>query len=263
MDLGIRDRVALVGGASSGLGRASADRLAAEGCRLILWARGADALDETARGMRARHGVEVRTIVADAVEPGAAAFVAERAIAAFGRVDILVLNAGGPPMTLPLGTDAAGWARATQLLLLTPVELAQALLPGMRERRWGRVVAILSVGVRQPISELVYSNVGRSALTAWLKTVSRAVAADGVTVNGVLPGRILTPRVESIDRAIAERDGVSIEDVRTRMQASIPAGRYGAPDDLGSLVAYLCSAPAAYQTGTFTAVDGGMLAGLP
>lgn len=263
MDLGLNGRTALVGGASSGLGRASAEWLASEGCRLAIWARGGEALERVAADLRSRYETEVSVIAADAADPEAAPRVAEAALAVLGRVDVLVLNAGGPPPVDPTATDRAGWNRAFQLLAITPIELATLLLPGMRERRWGRIVAILSSGVRQPIPELVYSNAGRSALTAWMKTAARAVASEGVTINGVLPGRIQTPRIESLDRARAERVGEPIERIRSESIASIPAGRYGRPEELGSLVAYLCSEQAGYQTGTFTAVDGGLINALP
>jgi 3-oxoacyl-[acyl-carrier protein] reductase len=262
VDLGLTGRAALVGGASSGLGRASAQRLAAEGCRLAIWSRGSEGLDRVAVELR-EHGAEVHVIVADATEPGAAETVAAAARAALGQVDVLVLNAGGPPTVDPTATEPAGWDRALQLLAVTPIQLATLLLPGMRERRWGRIVAILSSGVRQPILDLVYSNAGRSALMAWLKTTAGAVARDGVTINGVLPGRLETPRIASLDAGRAEKTGLTPEAVRAEHLASIPAGRYGRPDELANLVAYLCSEPASYQTGTFTAVDGGLIAGLP
>jgi 3-oxoacyl-[acyl-carrier protein] reductase len=252
-----------VGGGSSGLGRACANALAAEGCRLALWSRGGDALERAAEEIRARHGVEVVTIVADASDPASAALVAAAARAALGSVDIVVLNAGGPPTVDPTATDAAGWARAFQLLATTPIELATLLLPDMRTRGWGRIVAVLSSGVRQPIPDLVYSNAGRGALMAWLKTTARAVAVDGVTVNGVLPGRLATARIDSLDGGRAEKTGQSIEDVRAAHIANIPAGRYGRPEELGDFVAYLASERASYQTGTFSAVDGGLIAGLP
>lgn len=263
MDLGLRGRAALVGGASSGLGRAAAESLAAEGCRLAIWSRSEESLGTVATDIRERWGVDVAPIVADATEAGAAAAVADAAIAALGAVDVLVLNAGGPPPVDPTATDAAGWERAFRLLAITPIELATILLPGMRERGWGRIVAILSSGVRQPIPDLVYSNAGRGALAAWMKTTARAVAPDGVTINGILPGRLDTPRIESLDQARAERTGRSFEEVRAAQLATIPAGRYGRPEELGSLVAYLCSDRASFQTGTFTAVDGGQIVGMP
>jgi 3-oxoacyl-[acyl-carrier protein] reductase len=263
MDLGIRGRRALVGGASSGLGRAIAERLAAEGCDVAVSARRADVLEAVAADLRARHGVRALALPADLAASGSGGALAAAAIDALGGVDILVLNAGGPPPVDPAATDASGWAAAFQLLATSPIELATALLPGMRERRWGRVAAVMSYAVRQPIDELVYSNAGRSALVAWLKTVSRAVAADGVTVNGALPGRHSTPRIEQLDRAAAERTGRTIDEIRAGHLASIPARRYGDPGEFAGYVAWLCSAPAAYQTGTFTAIDGGIIAGLP
>jgi len=263
MDLGLSGRTALVGGASSGLGRASAAALAAEGCRLAIWSRGGHGLDAVAADLRQRYDAEVVVLTGDAAAEGTAARIADQARSALGSVDILVLNAGGPPTVDPAGTDREGWQRAFQLLAITPIELATLLLPGMREMRWGRVVAILSSGVRQPIPDLVYSNAGRGALMAWLKTTARAVAADGVTVNGVLPGRIETPRIDSLDRGRAERTGETVDAVRAAHVATIPAGRYGRPEELAACVAYLCSAAAGYQTGTFTAIDGGLIAGLP
>ena len=261
MDLELRGRTAVVGGASSGLGRASAEALAAEGCRLLLWSRRDEALAAVARELRAVHGVEVDHVTADATDPSAAGTVAEAA-ARFGTVDILVSNAGGPPTVNPTATDREAWERAFQLLAETPIELATRLLPGMRERGWGRVVAILSSGIRQPIPELVYSNAGRSALAAWLKTAARAIAADGVTVNGVMPGRIATPRIHELDSGRAEREGTTEEAVRAAHLSTIPAGRYGEPAELGGLVAFLASERASYITGQLIAVDGGLIAGL-
>ncbi len=263
MDLGIEGRRALVGGASSGLGRAVAEALATEGCRLAIWSRSTERLAPVARDLEARHGLPVAVLTADAAQPGSAAVIADEATAALGCIDIVVLNAGGPPPVDPTATDAEGWSTSFQLLATTPIDLATRLLPSMRAGGWGRIVAILSSTVRQPIPELPYSNAGRSALMAWLKTVSRTVAADGVTVNGVLPGRHDTPRIEQLDRASAERTDRTMEEIRAAHIASIPAGRYGTAAEVASLVAYLASEPARYQTGTFTAVDGGMLSGLP
>ena len=263
MDLGLAGRTALVGGASAGLGRASAERLAAEGCRLALWSRGGDALERTASEIRLAHSAEVTTISGDAADPKTAALVAAAAEKALGRVDIVVLNAGGPPPSEATKTDPAEWRRSFQLLAITPIELTTLLLPGMRQRKWGRVVSIMSSGIRQPIPELAYSGACRSALAAWLKTISPEVIVDGVTVNGVLPGRLDTARVASLDQARAERAGTTAGEVRAALERAIPAGRYGDPDELGAYVAWLCSDPARYQTGTFVPIDGGSLRALP
>lgn len=263
MDLGIRGRRALVGGASSGLGRAVAERLAAEGCDLAISSRRADPLAVLATDLASRHGVNVTPLPADFTDPAAARILAEGALEALGGVDILILNAGGPPPVDVTGTEPDGWLRALQLLVVTPIDLATRLLPGMRERHWGRIVAVGSYAIRQPIDDLAYSNAGRSALMAWLKTASRTVAADGVTVNGALPGRHATARIEQLDRISAERQGRPVEEIRASHEATIPARRYGDPDEFASYVAYLCSEPAAYQTGTFTLIDGGIVAGFP
>ncbi|GLL02211.1 SDR family oxidoreductase [Dactylosporangium matsuzakiense] len=253
---------AVIGGAGSGLGAAIADELAGRGHDLLLWARNRDRLDTVAAGLRARHGVTVHTLSADATTPDAAETVAAAAAGTLGSVDVLVLNAGGPPPVPADRTDADGWRTALQLLTVTPIDLATRLLPGMRERRRGRIIAVLSSGVREPLPDLSYSNGGRAALTAWLKTVGRLVAADGVTVNGVVPGRIDTERVAALDAGRAQRTGKDVAEVRSAAMADIPAGRYGKPTEFAAVVGFLSSPEASYVTASLLSVDGGLMRSL-
>jgi 3-oxoacyl-[acyl-carrier protein] reductase len=252
----------VVGGGSSGLGLAVATQLAANGCDLLLWARNGPTLEESAAELRGAYpDSTVHTYEADAELPDAAAAVAEAAERLLGGVDILVLNAGGPPAVKPDATDSDAWRRALQLLTITPIELATRLLPAMRRAEWGRVIAVLSSGVREPLPELPYSNGGRAALAAWLKNVAGTVAADGVTVNGVLPGRIDTARVSFLDERRASAEGIAVESVRQASWETIPMGRYGRPEEFGSVVGFLASDAASYVTGTFVSCDGGLATG--
>jgi 3-oxoacyl-[acyl-carrier protein] reductase len=251
-------RRAVVGGASSGLGRACATALAETGHDLLVWSRNAERLHSLAGELSDRFGVAVHVQAEDASSPDAAESVAAAADERLGGADVCVLNAGGPPPCPPDRTDPSEWRRSLQLLAITPIELATRVLPGMRERGYGRIVAILSSGVREPLPELCYSNSGRAALTAWLKTVAGPVAADGVTVNGVLPGRIGTPRVDSLDAAQAERRGIDVAEVRAQSETNIPIHRYGTPEEFAAVVSFLASPEASYVTGAFVSCDGGM-----
>lgn len=261
MNLGLEGRRVLVGGATGGLGSAIATAMAAEGARLLLWARDDQRLDELAERLRAT-GTDVATVSADATSPVAPAIVLDAVERRLGGVDVLVLNAGGPPPVDPLETDAEDWQSALQLLVLTPVAIATALTPGMRAQRWGRIVAVLSSGILEPIPNLVYSNAGRSALASWLKTAASPLAADGVTVNGVVPGRIATARTAALDAARATTSGSTSDDVRRASEATIPVGRYGDPAEFAAAVCFLASDAAGYQTGGLTRVDGGLVRSL-
>jgi 3-oxoacyl-[acyl-carrier protein] reductase len=262
VNLALAGRRALVGGATSGLGLAVARALAAEGCALVLWSRDEARLRAVRDDLLRQHpSADIGVIACDAGDQGAADLVS-RAAQDRGPVDIAVLNGGGPPPADPAQTTAEGWAAAFQAQATTPIMLATRLLPAMREAGFGRIIGILSSGVAEPISNLPYSNSARAALAMWLKTVSSTVAADGVTVNGIMPGRIDTPRVAALDRARAAATGTPIADVQAASIEKIPAGRYGQPAELASLAAYLSSPLSSYITGRLHAVDGGMIRGL-
>jgi len=262
MDLGLRGKVALVGGASSGLGRAIAEELAREGCEVAIVARRENQLRDVADDLTARHGVRVIAVPADLSVPGASADCVRRAEAALGRVDIVVANAGGPPTTTVAEATAEQFERALRLNLLASIELAQAALPGMRERHWGRVIFLTSFAAKQPQPGLLLSNTARAGLLGFAKTMANEVAADGVLVNTVLPGHFDTARAAELAAQRAARQGVTVEELLTRRAAHVPLGRVGAPHEMAAVVTFLASERASFVTGTAIQVDGGQTAAL-
>ena len=255
-------RRAVVGGGSSGLGYAVAESLASQGCDLLLWARSDTSLQKAAASIQTSHpDIQLAVVAADASRPEAAARIADAAMHLWGGADILILNSGGPPACAPDETDADGWRAALQLLTVTPIDLATRLLPAMRSARWGRIIAVLSTGVREPLADLSYSNGGRAALAAWLKTIASEVAVDEVTVNGILPGRIDTDRVTHLDTLRAAATKSTLESVRAQSSASIPVGRYGRAQEFAAVAAFLASEAASYVTGSFFSCDGGLARG--
>src|SRR3954447_675394 len=254
MDLGLTGRRALVLGSTGGLGLAVATALAHEGARVVLCGRRGERARELAAGLPGAAGLAV-----DLTRDGIDGLVAD-AEAAIGPLDVVVLNSGGPPpgRAVDLSTDAV--RAAVETLLLRQIELVAAVLPGMRSRGWGRILAIGSSGVQAPLPGLVLSNIGRAGLAGYLKTLASEVAADGVTVNMLLPGRFDTDRSTAIDGGRAEREGMSLEEVRDESQRSIPVGRYGDPAEFGAVAAFLCSGPASYLTGEQVRCDGGYVA---
>ena len=262
MDLGLRDRVAVVAAASRGLGRAIAAELAAEGAAIVVCARKQEALERARAEITERTGAEVHAVVADVATQEGTDTVAAEAFARFGRVDILVTNAGGPPYG-PFeahGWDA--WERAVQLTLRSAVELTRLVLPAMKERRWGRIINVTSITVKQPVDGLMLSNSTRAAVTGFARTLATEVAPFGITVNNILPGYTRTDRVEQLNRATAEREGIPIENVQSRIESQIPMGRLGEPREFAALAAFLASERASYITGQSMAVDGGWIRAL-
>ncbi|GAA3202034.1 SDR family oxidoreductase [Microbacterium terregens] len=256
MDLGIRGKAALVLGSTSGLGGASASALASEGARVGFVGR----RRERAIELAGAHEGSV-ALVCDLSQPDSARTLAEDAAARLGEIDILVLNSGGPAPGPASGLTSAEVRSAVETLLVRQIEITELFLPAMRSRGWGRIVAIGSTSIQEPLAGLALSNIARSGLAGYLKTLSREVASDGVTVNMVLPGLIGTDRLTQLDSHRAAAANVDVEDLNARSRAAIPAGRYGSPEEFAAVVAFLCSVQASYVTGEQIRCDGGLVAG--
>ncbi|MEP6992040.1 MAG: SDR family oxidoreductase [bacterium] len=262
MDLGLTGKVALVAAASRGLGRAVAEQLAHEGMQLLICARGADALQETARSIRAATGVRVVDVVADVSVATDIERLSALAEAEFGRVDVLVTNGGGPPAGPFEQHSAEAWQEAIRQNLVSVVELVRAVLPGMKERRWGRIINVTSIAVKQPVDNLILSNSVRAAVTGFARTLANEVAPFGITVNNVMPGYTATQRVEELAARNASLRGTSPAAERTVWEGQIPMGRLGDPSEFAAMVAFLASERASYTTGASIPVDGGWIRGL-
>jgi len=260
MDFGLKGKRALVLSSSRGLGLGVAQSLAGEGAEVLMTARSADRLKAAADAINARGAGRAHTFVGDLSADVEAIY--EGALRTLGQVDILVANTGGPPARTALGAKAEEWLPQFEALVVPVIKLAGLLLPGMRERGWGRIITIASTGVVQPIPNLVLSNALRSSLVGWSKTLSNEVAKDGVTVNMVLPGRIHTDRVDELDAANAKAQGKTVEEVAAASIATIPAGRYGRVEEFADTVCFLASERASYITGSLIRVDGGAVRGI-
>lgn len=261
MDLGLRDRVALVAGSSRGLGRAIAEELAAEGVHLVLCARGEAALREVRAAVEQR-GVRAVSVAADLAEPEHVERVVTAAQREFGRVDVLVTNAGGPPAGPFESHTPEAWRQAVRLTLESALNLTRAVLPGMKERRWGRILHVTSIAVKQPVDGLILSNSVRAAVTGFARTLANEVAPWGITVNCLLPGYTRTDRLEELAQRNAEARGTSPEEARAQWEREIPMGRLGEPREFAALAAFLASERASYITGTSVPVDGGWVRSL-
>ncbi len=253
MDLGLKGKTALVCASSKGLGLGCARALAEAGVTLIMNARGADALEAAAQAIRDDFGVDVVTVACDvSTEQGQASL-----IEAAQDVDILVNNAGGPPPGMWTDWDRDDFIAALDANMLAPIALIKAIVPGMMERGWGRVVNITSQSVKSPIPVLGLSNAARAGLTGYVAGTSRQVAGKGVTINNLLPGIHATDRAEALDKGVAEAEGITIDEAKTKRCATIPAGRYGTAEEFGATCAFLCSQYAGFIVGQNVLLDGG------
>jgi 3-oxoacyl-[acyl-carrier protein] reductase len=262
MDFGISGRVALVTGASAGLGYASARALAAEGVALAIVSRSRDNIEKAAVALHAATGVIAETFTADVADLDSIPGLVSAVRARLGPITILVANAGGPPAGTFADTPRDKFDLAYRLTLMSSVELCRAVLPDMKAAGWGRIVAITSSSVKQPIDGLLLSNTFRAGVTGFLKTLSREMGPFGITVNSVAPGYTETERLSELTRGAAAKQGVTEGDVKAAWAAGTPLRRLGTPEETGAAVAWLCSAQAAFLTGAVLPVDGGRAAGL-
>ncbi|MCZ0811896.1 MAG: SDR family oxidoreductase [Pseudomonadota bacterium] len=253
MDLGIKGKRALVCASSKGLGLGCARALAEAGVDLVMNARGAEALEASAQAIRDDFGVNVTTVACDVTSAEGQAELLKAA----GEVDILVNNAGGPPPGMWTDWERDDFIKALDANMLTPIALIKALVPGMMERGWGRVVNITSQSVKAPIAVLGLSNSARAGLTGYVAGTSRQVAGKGVTINNLLPGIHATDRAEALDKGVADKEGVSMAEAKAKRCATIPAGRYGTKEEFGAACAFLCSQHSGFIIGQNILLDGG------
>ncbi len=259
MDLGLKGKTALVLGAGGGLGSAIAKTLAAEGSRVAVADINKEAAERTVADIEADGG-SVMALTWDLGDLGVVTSNLAAIEARFGSVDVLVNITGGPPPTLVTGQSTENWRKHFDSMVLSVIAISDAVLPKMREKKWGRIITSTSSGVVAPIPNLGLSNALRMSLLGWSKTLAGEVGRDGVTVNIVLPGRIATQRITFLDEQKAKREGRSIEDVSAQSAASIPVGRYGDPQEYADVIAFVASTRASYVTGSVLRIDGGLIA---
>ncbi len=262
MDLGIKGKVALVTAASKGLGKAVALQLAKEEANVIICSRKEEELKAAQAEIKAETGKMITYFVCDVTREKQVQNMIEAIIQTYNALDILICNAGGPPAGTTDDFSLEDYRQALELNLLSTINLCNLAVPVMRKNRWGRIVVITSVSVKQPINTLVLSNTARAGATGFIKTLSNQVAADGITANAVCPGYTKTQRVENLAKAFAESGKGSLQDFYTKLEADIPMKRIGTPLEFGKTVAFLVSEAAGYITGVSLQVDGGYVKGL-
>lgn len=262
MERVLKNKVALVAASSRGLGKAVAWGMAREGAKLVICARDKSVLEKTADDIFLETGVSVFPLAVDLTQYDQIDWLIEETMDLFGRVDILVTNAGGPPSGDFKDMEEADWKRAVDLTLMSVVRLTKAVIPKMRKQKWGRIIHMTSVSVKQPIPGLLLSNVIRPAVVGLTKSLAQEYAKDNILVNAVCPGYFLTDRVKELLREKAKKGKKSIDSVTGEIVAQIPLGRMGDPEELANLVVFLASERASYITGSIIQVDGGYVKGL-
>ena len=258
MDLGLKGKVAMVAGASRGLGFAVAEALAREGARVSISSSNESAINSAA-GRLANAGGEIRTAVVDVRNASQIETWATQTIDAFGGVDLLFANAGGPPAGAALSFDDGAWQNAIELLLFSAIRMVRAVVPSMKQRGGGSILVSTSSSVKEPIPNLALSNVVRGGVSSLAKTLALELATDGIRVNQIIPGRIDTDRVRQLDDITGKRQGISAADAKAKSISAIPFGRYGEPVEFGRVAAFLLSDAAGYMTGATVQVDGGLI----
>jgi len=262
MDLGLKDRVAIVAASSQGLGKAVAQGLAREGAKLALCARTPSTLEAAAEEIRRQAEVEVLARPVDVTEYDQVRDFVHATVECFGRVDICVANAGGPPAKLFSQTSVEDWHAAVNLNLMSTLYFAREVLPLMQKQQWGRFIAMTSVAVKQPIEGLILSNAVRSAVSGLVKTLSNEYGKDNILVNSVCPGYTQTARLDELAERLAAVEGMTPERIRQRWANQVPLRRLGQPEEFANLVVFLASERASYITGVSIAVDGGLVRGM-
>ena len=262
MDLGLKNRVAIVAASSLGIGRATAEAFAAEGCRVAMCARNAGNLAKAAEEIRAKHGVEVLTDAFDVTSAAAVSGFVEKVVAKFGGVDICVTNAGGPPAKGFLAASNEEWQRAVELNFLSTVYFAQAVIPHMQMKQWGRIVTITSITTKQPIADLVLSNAVRAGVVGLVKSLANEFGKDGICVNNVGPGFTATDRLKDLAAARSKALGKTEEELFAMWATDAALKRVGQPQEVADTIVWLASERASYVTGQTVLVDGGSYKGL-
>jgi 3-oxoacyl-[acyl-carrier protein] reductase len=258
MDLGLKGKVAMIGGASRGLGYAVAEALAREGASVSMSSTTAASIEQAAKKISAT-GAQVLATAVDVRDGGQIAAWGRKTVERFGGVDLLFTNAGGPPAGAAISFDDAAWQNAIDLLLFSTLRMVRAAVPSMKERGGGSILMSTSSSVKEPIANLGLSTVIRASVSALAKTLAIELAPDGIRVNQIIPGRIDTDRVKALDEIAAEKQGISSDQAKARSIATIPLGRYGEPPEYGRVAAFMLSDAAAYMTGATVQVDGGAI----